>query len=34
MYITNLGTMEYLYIQTDKQTAVFVIADAKFQQFI
>ena len=27
MYITNSGTMKYLYIHTDEQTAVFVIAD-------
>ena len=27
MYITNPGTMQYLYIHTDEQTAVFVIAD-------
>ena len=34
MYITNPGTMQYLYIHTDEQTAVFVIADDKIQQFI
>ena len=29
MYITNPGTMQYLYIHTDEQTAVFVVADDK-----
>ena len=29
MYITNPGTIQYLYIHTDEQTAVFVIADVK-----
>ena len=29
MYITNPGTMQYLYIHIDEQTAVFVIADDK-----
>ena len=29
MYITNPGTMQYLYIHTGEQTAVFVIADDK-----
>ena len=29
MYITNPGTMQYLYIHTDEQTAVVVIADYK-----
>ena len=32
--VTNPGTMQYLYNHTDEQTAVFVIADAKFQRFI
>ena len=30
MYITNPGTMQYLYIPTDEQTAVFVITDDNF----
>ena len=29
MYITNPGTMRYMYIHTDEQTAVVVIADDK-----
>ena len=29
MYITKPGTMQYLYIHTDEQTVVFVIADDK-----
>ena len=29
MYITNPGTMQYLYIHTDEQTAVFVITGDK-----
>ena len=29
--LTNPGTMQYLYIHTDEQTAVVVIADDKFQ---
>ena len=29
MHITNPGTMQYMYIHTDEQTAVVVIADDK-----
>ena len=29
MFITKPGTMQYLYIHTDEQTVVFVIADDK-----
>ena len=30
MYITNPGTMQYLYMHTDEQTAVFAITDDEF----